>query len=93
VILIVTCLSKWIDKDNFQGFDVCVMQRPLALRERCSSYCLPEMCKCNVRRYGCRAIDHVRWASIVPQLRLFTETLEFPTRSGDPFIQRGAIRI
>lgn len=61
VILIVTCLSKWIDKDNFQGFDVCVMQRPLALRERCSSYCLPETCKCNVRRYGCRAVDHVRW--------------------------------
>src|SRR6266540_3180898 len=29
-------------------------------------------------------------ASIVPQLRLFAETLEFPTRSGDPFIQRGA---
>ncbi len=37
------------------------MQRPLALRERCSSYCLPETCKCNVRRYGCRAVDHVRW--------------------------------
>jgi hypothetical protein len=33
VILIVTCLSKWIAKDNSQGFDVCVVQRPLDLRE------------------------------------------------------------
>jgi hypothetical protein len=38
VILIVTCLSKWIAKDNSQGFDVCVVQRPLDLRERCSFY-------------------------------------------------------
>jgi hypothetical protein len=30
VILIVMCLSKWIDKDNSQGFDICVMQRPFS---------------------------------------------------------------
>jgi hypothetical protein len=34
MILIVTCLSKWIAKDNSQGFDVCVVQRLLDLRER-----------------------------------------------------------
>jgi hypothetical protein len=33
VISIVMCLSKWIDKDNSQGFDICIMQWPLALRE------------------------------------------------------------
>jgi hypothetical protein len=32
VILIVTCLSKWIAKDNSQGFDVCVVQSAIDVR-------------------------------------------------------------
>jgi hypothetical protein len=29
---IVTCLSKWIAKDNSQGFDVCVVQSAVDVR-------------------------------------------------------------
>ena len=47
MILIMTCLSKWIAKYNYQGFDVCVVQRPLDLRER-QLLCPSGTCKCNV---------------------------------------------